>query len=119
MEVMQPFEKRIWAEAEKSRGVLAACLAPMILAAEMEGLSPRDKVISAWKSKAKEYWSKVFDEVGEVATTQEIARHTKRSSVSIHNTMEKLGHYQFVQRAGLRPSTRGGRPQALWKWVGK
>lgn len=116
---MEAFEKRIWAEAEKSRGVLAACLAPMILVAEMEGLPPRDKVIAAWKSKAKEYWSKVFDEIGQVVTTQEIARHTKRSSISIHNTMEKLGHYQFVVRAGLRPSTRRGRPQVLWKWVGK
>ena len=99
--MMQTFEERIWAEAEKSRGVLATCIAPMIQAAEMYGLSARDKVISAWKIKAKEYWSKVFDEVGQVATTQEIARHTKRSSVSIHNTMEKLGHYQFVQRAAI------------------
>ena len=117
--MMQTFEERIWAEAEKSRGVLASCIAPMIHAAEMYGLSARDKVISAWKIKAKEYWSKIFDEVGPVATTQEIARYTKRSSVSIHNTMEKLGHYQFVERAGFTPSTRGGRPQALWKWVAK
>lgn len=116
---MQPFEKRIWAEAERSRGVLAACLAPMIEMALMEEMSSRDKAIATWKKKAKDYWVGIFSEVGCLATTQQLARHTKRSSISIHNTMEKLGHYQFVKRAGNRPSERGGRPQALWQWVGK
>jgi hypothetical protein len=117
--MMEAFEERIWSEAARSRGVLLACMGSMIEAAELEGLSGRDKVIGTWKKKAKEYWSKIFDEIGPVASTQQIARHTKRSSVSIHNTMEKLGHYQFVERAGFTPSTRGGRPQAMWKWVAR
>jgi len=117
--MMEAFEERIWSEAERSRGVLLACLGPLIEAAELEGLSCRDKVVATWKRKAKEYWSKIFDEVGPVASTEQLARRTKRSSVSIHNTMEKLGHYRLVDRAGFIPSTRGGRPQVMWKWVAR
>jgi hypothetical protein len=116
---MQPFEKRIWAETERSRGVLAACLAPMLDGAEMEGTSSRDKAIATWKRKAKETWSEIFYELGNLASTQQLAQHTKRSSVNIHNVMEKLCYYQLVERAGFMRSTKGKRPQIMWRWIGK
>ena len=116
---MQPFEKRIWAEAERSRGVLATCLAPMLEGVEMTAMSSRDKAIATWKKKAKETWSDVFCELGYLASTQQLAQHTKRSSVNIHNVMEKLGYYQLVERAGFMRSARGKRPQIMWRWIGK
>ena len=115
--MMEAFEERIWNEARRSRGVLATCISTVLSMAPAE--EAEETAAGTWKRKADEYWSVIFAELGGAATTPQIARYTKRSKVSVRSMMNKLVHYQLIERDGSVLGPRGGRPQALWKWVGK